>query len=248
MNIKANLPQWLPRLVAERGRALCAEAITAGNEQKAAAIMQITTDPRMQRVWRVLREKHRPPRGAPATVCEHWYRYRVRDEMHDHGFVREGFTVRAEWLQEIGLRSVFEWMIRWRLLCRADPKHVTSGRTFMADADSLIRLYRPEELRALANMYDGWPGAPKDLLRKRKQALLEAEEALLKAAKVSKEIARVEWDHYQKRDRDALVTCLIGHLLASVFELSVRPCPHCRAKVDTELCGRLGDEADQAAW
>jgi hypothetical protein len=51
------------------------------------------------------------------------------DQEHDSSAVREGFTVRAEWLQEIGLRQVYERMILLGLLCR--PR---------AGAEPLLRL------------------------------------------------------------------------------------------------------------
>jgi hypothetical protein len=224
MNIKANLPQWLPRLVAERACALYAEAIAAGDEQKAALIMQITTDPRMQRVWRELKEKHHP-RGAPAAACEHWYQYRFRDLEHGSVVVREGFAVRAEWLQEAGMRAVFDQTIRLGLICRGDPKELTTRDAFMAEA---------ERLRHMAGSLDD---------REIPEALrVRTQKAFLNAAKESEDVARAVWDRYQK-DKAAAVTSLVGGFLARMFEVSDRPCPHCGQKVDIRAttcwsCGR----------
>jgi hypothetical protein len=94
------LPDWLPPLVRKRVCELLAEC--ENKPQERAGVLKLATDHRMKRVWSYLLKRKRVdyrPSG---------YFHPVVDPCPDSDDVREGFAIRAEWMQHVGMRVLFE--------------------------------------------------------------------------------------------------------------------------------------------
>jgi hypothetical protein len=98
----ADLPDWLPPLVAERARAILAAAVEAGTEPVIISeVKRLTTDPRMDRVWKYLQRKKR--KGHQQT---HNYEYPIRDLGSDGPFPPP-FRTRAIWMQHLAMEIFY---------------------------------------------------------------------------------------------------------------------------------------------
>jgi hypothetical protein len=107
MGDRVEFPNWLPRLVRERAHELHAIALATNSAEDVAEVMRITTDARMKNVWRYLESKRRIRSRRSAH-----YQHPAIDPMRHESYARDGFSTRAEWMQQIGMRAIYEMMFR----------------------------------------------------------------------------------------------------------------------------------------
>lgn len=94
------LPDWLPQLVRKR---VCELLVEYENKpQERAWVLEFATDHRMKRVWSYLLKRKR------VDYRRSGYFHPVIDHYPDCGYARDGFAIRAEWMQQIGMTVLFE--------------------------------------------------------------------------------------------------------------------------------------------
>jgi hypothetical protein len=198
MRDQVHFPNWLPPLVAGRARVLHAEAVASGSADEAAMVVRITSDPRMQQVWRSLQNKRRDLKARSTRTNK--YQFPARDFYPDCGAVREGFKTRAEWIQQAALRALYEEIILFGRQCLPSRQSSEPFNIFHPEAS---------QLRASAAQYANWPGVPPVLLRKRQRQLLRAADAC-------EAVAEANWAD-NRNSIPGVLTAHIGERLHGMF-------------------------------
>jgi hypothetical protein len=172
-------PSWLPPLVREQAQALHSELLKSGTADDIAVLERITSDPRMEAVWKYL-QKHKRTGYRRTEVYEH----AVRDPQAHSGVNRSSFPTRAVWLQQLAMREVYIDAVRWARMCAAPA---SSDHPYLTDA---LRLRA--EAQILENEPFGLSVAMKRRLatRLRRAADAYADAAKEARAKTSEEIPR----------------------------------------------------------
>jgi hypothetical protein len=140
-------PDWLPPLVAERAAVFLSDAVEYGTVEDLALIKRITTDSRMEGVWKYLLRRRREEHQQTTE-----YENAIRDTEPD-GRYPMSFSTRAIWMQHLAMKLLYD-----KVICMMTVGRIGSFRTSFESANvpSLCSwsnnpyLKRAEELRAEA--------------------------------------------------------------------------------------------------
>src|SRR5437667_11790904 len=106
MRDSLEMPPWLPPLIAERARAAFAAMIEAGTaEEDVAVVKRLTTDPRMEHVWKYLQRRRREDHYRTAD-----YENPVRDLAPKGPFplpFPSPFPTRAAYMQNVAMGTFY---------------------------------------------------------------------------------------------------------------------------------------------
>jgi hypothetical protein len=133
MTDPADLPIWLPPLVKERAREAYAGARSAA---ELAMVKRVTTDLRMAGVWKYLQQKKRKTADYVYPVLNPLPLPGTPIKTPDHP---EAFSSRTEWIQQIGLRKLYERTILLGRCCLPSANVTTtfSARRYRQKAAKL---------------------------------------------------------------------------------------------------------------
>src|SRR5262249_55990545 len=103
----ADLPDWLPPLVAERARTILTAAAEAGSEPAiVSAIKRLTADPRMEGVWKYLQRKKRE-RSQRTQAYEYPVKDIVDGTWEPSRTFPAAFPTRAVYMQNLAMEVFY---------------------------------------------------------------------------------------------------------------------------------------------
>jgi hypothetical protein len=222
-------PSWLPPLVREQAHALRSEMLKSGTPDDIAVLDRMTSDPKMEAVWKYL-QKHR--RAGYRRTDD--YEHAVRDPMAHSGVNRSSFPTRASWLQQLAMRELYIEAVRWACAyaAPASPDHL-----YLTDA---LRL-RGEAQQCLEREPFGLSVATKRRLATRLRRAADAYTDAAKEArtKASEEIPRYVMMMIAGRMHDLFGKRMYGQaatIASLIMERDVTPTMVREAIVGLGLC------------
>jgi hypothetical protein len=163
MRDRHEFPPWLPPLVREQARALHSELFKAGTAEDIAVVNRLTSDPKMEGVWKYLQRHKR------MNYRRTGYEHAVYDPQAHSGVNRSSFPTRAIWLQQLAMREFYIDAIRWGRMCaapvtpaprsylsrvlRAEASLVEQGMSLL-DLSAETKRKVAKELRRAADVYE----------------------------------------------------------------------------------------------
>jgi hypothetical protein len=212
MRDSLEMPPWLPPLIAERARAAFAAMIEAGTaEEDVAVVKRLTTDPRMEHVWKYLQRRRREDHYRTAD-----YENPVRDLAPKGPFplpFPSPFPTRAAYMQNVAMGTFY-----FNVLCLmtggrfnqfggpypTSPPFLSQFRSSYRDRAEALRAEAKSISEISRKVYD----LPRELDRL-ERSLLQAADAYEKLANASRADSR--------RQMPAAVTKYIAEELQTLF-------------------------------
>jgi len=160
-------PTWLPPLIREQAHVLRSELLKSGTSDDIAVLDRMTSDPRMEAVWKFL-QKHK--RAGYRKLAD--YQHAVYDPMAHSAVNRSSFPTRAVWLQQLAMREFYTDIVRW-------------ARAYVAPASPHFYYHpRADALRAEASFVERDPfGLSAETKRKLAKDLRRTADTYARAAK-----------------------------------------------------------------
>jgi hypothetical protein len=103
---RVDLPSWLPPLVAERARAALTAAIEAGSAEDIAVVKRLTTDPRMENVWKYLQRRRREDHYRTSDFENPARDLAPEGSERDRAFP-PSFRTRAAYMQHVAMETFY---------------------------------------------------------------------------------------------------------------------------------------------
>jgi hypothetical protein len=173
-------PSWVPPLVREQAHALRSELLKSGTADDIAVLDRLTSDPKMEAVWKYL-QKHKRAGYRKTDRYEH----AVYDPMAHTQVNRSSFPTRGIWLQQLAMRELYLDAVRWGRMFVPRP---VSPHLYHHDAD---------RLRAEAQCLENEPfGLSVETKRKLVTRLRRAADVYAQAAEEARAKTSEEIPHY----------------------------------------------------